>query len=111
MLTRCWQRRSAALREEGRAAEADALARAFQPVLPGMLAHALTTAARSPEVGSGADSLLQASTARCHIRTRPHPSGLSHAPHCEVPEQAPERRRRGRKPCEDRQNCLQCAAL
>lgn len=84
MLMRYWLRGSAALREEGRAAEADALACAFQPVLPGMLAHALTTAARSPEVSPGAYSLLQASTVRCHIRTRPHPSGLSHALHCEV---------------------------
>lgn len=38
------------MRDEGRAAEADALAGVLQAVLPGMLARALDTAARSPEV-------------------------------------------------------------
>ena len=45
-------RGSAAMREEGRSAEADALRGAFRPALPGMLAHALATAGHSPEVST-----------------------------------------------------------
>ncbi|KAK9821123.1 hypothetical protein WJX81_001731 [Elliptochloris bilobata] len=41
--------KSAAMRDEGRGTEADVLAGAFRPALPGMLAHALATAGRSPE--------------------------------------------------------------
>lgn len=45
-------RGSAAMREEGRGAEADALGGAFRPALPGMLAHALATAGHLPEVSN-----------------------------------------------------------